>query len=152
LDVFVAAQDPAVKNHDHSFAANGGSPRMIAQTKTAALTTSSTAYAQLTAGTITIPTGQTGYLKATFSGESLCTGASWCTLRVRVDGVEMHPQVGTDFAFDSPSDSYEAHSIQRISNLLGPGIHNVEVQWAVVGATTFRIDDWLFQVEYWRVS
>jgi hypothetical protein len=157
---FVSAQgaDEAVpQNHDRQFIANLGALRMLVQTKTTALTTNSTGYTQLTAGNIQIPSGQTGFLKATLSGESACSGSAgaWCTLRVRVNGVELSPIVGTDFAFDSVgsgTDFWESHSIQRISNRLPAGTYTVEVEWAVVGSASFVIDDWLFQVEYWRAT
>ena len=42
--------------------------------------------------------------------------------------------------------------MQRISNRLGSGTYSVEVQWAVFGNATFRLDDWSFKVEVWRVS
>lgn len=130
---------------------------MIVQTQNGAQTTSSNAYAVLVGSPVTIPAGQTGYLVATFSGESLCTGTSgaWCTLKVVAvnGGGEMNPVVGNDFAFDSVgSDQYESHSIQRISNELPAGYYAVQVHWAVFGTATFRIDDWLFKVEYWRKS
>jgi hypothetical protein len=152
---FVTAQDQDERgpdNHDLQFVANMGARRVLVQTKSDALTTTSETYTQLTAGSITIPVGQTGYLVATFSGESICTGGNWCTLRVRVGGTEMNPAVGTEFAFDSPDDQWESNSIERISNLLGSGTYTVEVEWAVVGGSSFRIDDWLFKVEFWRVS
>jgi hypothetical protein len=150
---FVAAQEQdEPDNHDMQFGANMGARRVLVQTKTGALTTTSETYTQLTAGSITIPAGQTGYLVATFSGESFCSGGNWCTLRVRVGTTEMNPVADTDFAFDSPDDNWESKSIERISNLLGAGTYSVEVQWAVVGGSSFRIDDWLFKVEFWRVS
>lgn len=155
VNMFLAAEEPdeaAPDSHDLMYRADLGAKRMFVQTKTAALTTTSAAYQSLTSGNIQIPAGQTGHLVVTFSGESVCTGGSWCTLRVLVDGTELHPIVGTDFAFDSPSDNWEAHSIQRISKPLVAGIYTVDVQWAALGGATFRIDDWLFMVEYWRAT
>jgi hypothetical protein len=160
-NTLVLAQEPDAvgpQNHDRQFVANLGAARMLAQTKTTPLATNSTTFTQLTGGNVTIPAGQTGYLEVTFSGESACTGAagSWCTLRVMVDGVEIHPIVGTNFAFDSVgtsgADLWESNSIQRISNRIGAGSHFIEVEWAVVGTASFAIDDWLFHVEYWRAT
>jgi hypothetical protein len=132
--------------------------RLLAKTGANAVTTQSTTPDQLTEANIVVPAGQTGYLVATFSGESYCSGplGNWCSLHVMVDGAEANPDVFSDFAFDAASgtgaDYWESHSIQRISNLVGAGTHNVEVHWFVVGSgtTTFRLDDWLFKVEFWR--
>lgn len=150
LNPFVAAQETdeiAPDNHDLQFSTTKAPRSLLVQTKTGALNNTSATYAQLTGGNINMPIP--GYLVATFSGESICTGGTWCTLKVTVDGVELNPVVGTDFAFDSPSDNWEAQSIQRISNLLPAGLKFVEVYWAALGGATFRIDDWLFKVEYW---
>ena len=153
----VAMAQGQTDNHDLQFTANMGSPRMFAQTKVGVLQHPGPAntWVQLTAGSITIPAGQTGYLLATFSGESLCSGTSgWCAVRVRVNGVESNPMTFTNFAFDSAgSDLWEAHSIQRISRLLGAGTHTVEVEWLYTTAgINDQLDDWLFQVEYRRAS
>ncbi|MCW2767053.1 MAG: hypothetical protein JWO11_3012 [Nocardioides sp.] len=97
---------------------------------------------------VTVPPGG-GRILATFSAESACYGSSsYCNVRILVDGTEMDPVVGTDFAFDSTdnntetSGSWESHSTQRYSANLAPGSHTVTVQAAVTGATTsFRLDD-----------
>lgn len=149
-NTFLSAQeadDADPDNHDMQFATLKAPRSLLVQTKTGALTTTSSNYAQITSAGINMPVP--GYLVATFSGESLCTGGSWCTLKVTVAGVEMNPVVGTDFAFDSPDDQWESHSVQRISSLLPAGPKIVDVLWAVVGGSTFRIDDWLLKVEYW---
>ena len=156
----VAGQDLAESpdNHDNEFKASLGCRSVLVQTKVGALTTTSTSFVNLTAGTITIPNGQTGYLVATFSGESACspgTGGSWCSVRITENSIEMNPAVGIDYAFDgvgSGDDLWEGNSVQRISGLLGPGTYTMAVDWAVNGSATFRIDDWLFKVEFWRVS
>src|SRR5262245_466950 len=158
----IAAAQDQTENHDLQFGANKGSPRMIAQTRAGFLQHMGGAnnWAQLTAGSITIPAGQTGYLLTTFSGESYCSGTSgWCSLRVLVNNVESNPIVGTNFAFDSASgsDLWESHSIQRISGLLSGGpngtTYTVEVEWLFTTAgINYQLDDWLFQVEYRRVS
>jgi hypothetical protein len=155
--VSVAAAQDATESHDLQFIANNGSPRMIAQTKAGVISTSSNVFVQLTAGSITIPAGQSGFLLSTFSGESNCSGTpgGWCALRVTVNGAESNPIVGANFAFDSMSSSgdlWESHSIQRISNRLPAGTYSVQVEWAVVGTGTFNIDDWLLQVEYLRAN
>jgi hypothetical protein len=153
----IAAAQGQTDNHDLQFVANLGSPRMLVQTKAGVLAHPGPAntWVQLTAGSITIPAGQTGYLVSTFSGESLCAGTSgWCAVRVRVNGAESNPVVGANFAFDTASsDLWESNSIQRISRLLGAGTYTVEVQWLYTTAgISDQLDDWLFQVEYRRAS
>ena len=147
---FVSAQeadDAAPDNHDLTIATYKAPSRLVVQTKSGALTTTSPNYAELTQAGVNVP--GPGYLVATFSGESICTGGTWCTLKLMVNGVEMNPVVGTDFAFDSAGDQWESHSIQRISNLLPAGVAIVDVLWAAVGGSTFRIDDWLLKIEFW---
>jgi hypothetical protein len=125
-------------------------------TQTTAATTSSTAFVNLGSTTITIPTGQTGRILATFSGEAECTGMSpgWCAVRILADGVEMSPVTNFDFAFTSPGDFFwESKSMDRISGVLGSGTRTITVQWRIVGpAAAFRLDDWQLTVVYWRVS
>jgi hypothetical protein len=101
--------------------------------------------------TVTVPAGGQRRLVATFSGESVCVGGAgpgWCSLRILVDGVELTPNVGSDFAFDSTdggtegSASLESHSIQRFSANLAAGPHTVTVEASVQGAaTSFGVDD-----------
>jgi hypothetical protein len=103
------------------------------------------------AQTVTVPVGTQRRLLATFSGESACTGGAGtgsCSLRMLVDGVQLSPAVGGDFAFDSTDygsesiASPESHSIQRFSGNLASGPHTVTVEVSVQGAaTTFTVDD-----------
>jgi hypothetical protein len=100
--------------------------------------------------TVTVPAGAPMRLVATFSAESACYGGgsdNWCSIRIVVDGNELTPATGTNFAFDSNDDntetnhSWEAHSIQRYSDVLAPGDHTVIVQGQIHGTATHRIDD-----------
>ena len=45
----------------------------------------------------------TGIFVVTFTAESVCYGSSdsWCSIILRCDGIELFPQAGADFAFDS---------------------------------------------------
>jgi hypothetical protein len=65
-----------------------------------------------------------------------------------VDGVDMYP--GDDFALDSSdsetSASWEEHSFQASSNVLGPGSYNVRVLYRVTSGATFSVDDYHFTV------
>ena len=161
----VAGQDlsESPDNHDKEFKASLGCRSVLVQTKVADLTTNSESYALLTAGTITIPAGQTGYLLATFSAESACSGTygAWCTVKISrgafPNTIEFNPVQSTNYAFDAVDDAgggdlWEGNSMQRISDVLGAGTYTINVEWAVVGDATFRLDDWLFKVEFWRVS
>ncbi|HVI68936.1 MAG TPA: hypothetical protein VM581_00585 [Magnetospirillaceae bacterium] len=104
------------------------------------------------ATTFSVPTGQSRMFDATFSAESHCASSGWCSARVVIvtpsgSVVELRPTVGTDFAFDSPSDLWEGHSMNRTSYYWGAGTYTVKVQAALVaGATSFRLDDWNFGV------
>lgn len=105
--------------------------------------------------TVTIPDGTSRLIDARFTAESQCTGGSWCSVRIvtinNATGAitELYPQTGTDFAFDSPSDNWEGHAIERNSRLFLPaGSYRVQVQSAKVGAATvFRLDDMHLAVE-----
>ncbi len=113
-------------------------------------TTSSTALATLGSATVTIPAGITATVIATFSAESTCRNGFWCTVRLFLDGTEMNPEDGNNFAFDAPaaagdpaSNDYEAHSITRVRTGVAAGSHTITAQIQVFGGTeTFRLDDW----------
>lgn len=109
--------------------------------------------------TIVVPAGKKAIIDASFTAESACypinaaQPVGYCSARILLDGAEMAPVVGTDFAFDSSnagnqgSRSWEAHAMDRSSSkVVGPGAHTIEVQWGVVGGaagnTEFRLDDW----------
>jgi len=103
---------------------------------------------------ISVPGPGNARILARFSAESACFGGSgWCSVRILVDGVEMAPVVGSDFAFDSTNAgadgaaSWESHSMDR-SGVVGPGNHTVVVQWAMVGTgISLRLDDWSLTIE-----
>jgi len=116
-----------------------------------------------TSTSVSVPPGQTGRLLATFSANARCYGngapAEWCAIRILVDGVEMSPRAGMNFAFASPAadgfPEYELKSIDRISVELGPGSHSVVVQGAVVAGDpgmTFGAEGWQLTLVLWRAS
>ena len=104
---------------------------------------------------VTVLRGQRRMLDARFTAESQCTGSGgWCSVRIvviRPNGslLELNPQSGNDFAFDSGgSDNWESHAIERTSSYLPAGTYRVKIQAGVVaGATSLRLDDWTLAVE-----
>lgn len=83
---------------------------------------------------------------ARYTAESACAGPSsgWCTIRILIDGLEAEPAVGIDYAYDGAgaSNSWEAHSVERVRAVTATGTHTAVVQVAVVnGATSDRLDD-----------
>lgn len=105
---------------------------------------------------VAVPPNQTRLITAQFSAESGCTGAAnqWCAVRIMAKDtntgavVELHPQVGADFHYDSvAADLTEAHSMTRTIRL-GSGAYLVYVERATSAAgVVFRLDDWTFMVD-----
>lgn len=98
-------------------------------------------------------------IDARFIAESACypvnpaLAVGYCSVRILLNGVEMAPVTGPDFAFDSSNvgterfDSKEAHAMDRSSRqTVPPGNYTVTVQWGIVGGaannTNFWLDDW----------
>jgi hypothetical protein len=135
-------------------AAPGYVAQVTSQTGASATTTNSTAFVNLAGATesITVPTGETARIYAVFSSESQCSGGGgWCIVRITVDGTELNPVVGTDFAYDSVGDPWESHAVARSSETLAAGAHTVQVQVATTSAaTTLRTDDWALVI--WRTK
>lgn len=108
---------------------------------------------------ITVPAGTKAIILARFSAESACSavsGGGYCSIRIRIGGVDGLPvPTGAEFfAFDSTDDgaestsSWESHAIERSRGPLGPGTYTVRVQAAVTdGDVTFRLDDANLTVE-----
>jgi hypothetical protein len=72
-----------------------------------------------------------------------------------VDGVETNPKSSTDFAFDSPGgETWQGLTMERISdNIAGTGAARnviVDVQLAVVGGGSWRLDDWTVASELYK--
>jgi hypothetical protein len=137
------------------------SPGYIAQvasdTSTSTVSTSSTTFVDITGAdeSVTVPTGETARFYVTFAAESFCSAAaSWCSVRITVDGTEIEPAAGTNYAFDSGAgaDNWEGHSLIRVSGTLAAGAHVVRAQFAVVGGGTLTLDDWAMVVERVRLS
>ena len=152
-------QGPAGPAGPPGVAPPGYIANVSSQSSTTATTTSSTSYVDLPGSTetVVVPQGQTGRIVATFTAESRCTGggaADFCGVRVTVDGNELAPVAGTDFAFDTnATDGLESHAIARISETLNAGNHSVRVEYRTSSAaTTFRLDDWMLVMLFQRQS
>ena len=146
-------------------AAPGYVAQVSSQTSGNPVTTNSTTYVDLAGSseTFSVPTGETARIYAIFSAESACSGGGagsrFCGVRVVVDGNELNPAVGNDFAFDSTNNggegtlSSESHAIARSSETLSAGSHTFKVQIRTnIAATTLRIDDWALIVYRTKLS
>jgi hypothetical protein len=103
---------------------------------------------------VTVPAGTSRLLDARFTAESFCSGGSWCSVRIVYFNsagatVELYPQAGTNYAFDSPgTDAWEGHALERNTRFfLGAGTYRVQVQATEVGASSFNLDDMHLAVE-----
>lgn len=154
----VAAADAGLRNHDTELKATSGAKQLLFQ-ENAGANVFTTSNQQVTgSGSITVPAAQTGFIVATFTSESNCTGSpgGWCNIIINCDGVQTLPAVGTDFAFDSvgttsSGNNFHSLSVTRRTNAVTGGNHSCEVRENLVnGATSFRLDDWTFQFEFWK--
>jgi hypothetical protein len=153
-----SAVGAATRTHDTELVANKGDKKLLIETDAGAVTYTSSGGQVTGSGIMSINSTWTGFLVATFTAESNCTGAAggWCSIVINCDGVELQPAVGTDFAFDSvgPTSStgnFHSLSVARRSNAFTGGTHSCEVRESLLnGATAFRVDDWIFQFEFWR--
>lgn len=137
------------------FEANKGAKRLKVLTDAGFVSTNSTSFVTLASTTITVPSRWTSArVVVRVSGESSCSGGSgYCSLQILVDGFGASPNSGFDYAFDHPGGTaWEANSLERTSNLLGPGTHTIAVQGGVVGNPTLFLDDYAVTVVLWRVS
>jgi hypothetical protein len=143
-----------------SGSSGGAQLQMVNRGDNVASFTSSTTYSDVPGATavVSVPSGTSQLINARFTAESNCTRANpalggWCSTRIvaqRIGGatVELSPQAGLDYAFDSvATDQYEGHAMER-SIRLGVGTYIVRAQRAVTNnAISFRLDDWHLAVE-----
>lgn len=128
--------------------------------ETLASSTAATAWVNVpgATATFTVPAFTTDLFVAHFTAESVCYGASgWCPVRILLNGVEMDPAAGTDFAFDSSDGgtaspaSWESHAVGRsraFTTSSAPLTVTVQVQYMVTNpGMTLRLDDWHLTVE-----
>jgi len=160
----VGASGPSGPQGPAGIAAPGYVSTVTSQTGGTAVTTNSTSFVDLAGSseTFNVPTGETARIYALFSAESACYGAGagrFCGARIVVDGNELNPAVGGDFAFDSTDNgdetaqSFESHSIARASETLSSGNHTIKVQIRTNNAgNTLRIDDWALVIFRTKLS
>jgi hypothetical protein len=161
IQYHVAANQDPTPSAASEVDATLGATRMVALREQASTTTTSRVYQTLASTSISVPAGQRGLMVAHFAAESLCRGlAGYCSVRIRMDGTEMVPQSGTNFAFDSVGrDARESHAMERTISGVSEGIHIFAVEWTLVCYPTaadcprsFSVDDWVFDAEFWRQS
>jgi len=125
-------------------------------TETSGSTTMSDSYTDVPGALLTfsVPAGKKQLVQLRFSAESYCFGFSgdaysWCSMRALVDGNEMLPNSGIDFAFDAngqTDDAWEGNSMER-TLIVGPGTHTVRLQYAVTNTNVaFTVDDWTLTI------
>jgi len=143
-----------------SGSSGGAQVQMLNRGDNVATVTSSTAFSDIPGATtvVGVPTGTTRLVNARLTAESQCTRANpalggWCSTRIvaqRIGGatVELNPQAGLDYAFDSvATDQFEGNAMER-SIRLAAGTYIIRAQRAVINnAITFRLDDWHLAVE-----
>jgi hypothetical protein len=143
-------------NHQLKISASHDAKRLMVQESSLAITTSSTSFVNFTADSIVVPANGSYRVLVTVSGESACDATSWCTMEILVDGVQTNPKSGSDFAFDSPGgNAWTSNSMQGTSDLItGTGVARsvtIDVEWAVVGGGSWRMDDWTVSAQLWKV-
>ena len=139
--------------------AGGAMLRVDKRTDNVPSTTSATNWTNLPGAAIGVfvPANSSRLFDVPFFAESQCAGpnAGNCAVRIIATSqngtVELNPQAGADYAFDSDmpgalTDLAEGHGMERSKRL--PGGENgtayvIRVQYAVVNpASVFTLDDW----------
>jgi hypothetical protein len=142
--------------------AGGAQLRVDKRTGNTPTTTSSTTFVDLPGANavVSVPANQSRLYDVPFFAESRCAGpggGGWCSVRIIAtniatgNSVELNPQAGLDYAFDSDmagatDDLFEGHGMERSRRLPGGANgaqYRIRVQYAVTNATIgFRLDDW----------
>lgn len=158
------APGPAGPSGPAGVAAPGYVAQVGSDTSTGDVSTSSQTFTDIPGASeaVTVPTGETGRIYVWFNAESACsggTGSQYCNVRILVNGTEIEPAAGTDFAFDSTdqadetASSWESHGMIRVSPVVNAGTYTVTVQGRTTSAaTTLRLDDWTLLVQRVRVT
>ena len=142
--------------------AGGAEVRVDKRTNNLPSTTRSTTFVDLPGANavVSVPANQSRLYDVPFFAESRCAGPNgggWCSVRIIATNlatggsIELNPQAGLDYAFDSDmggaaDDIWEGHGMERSRRLPGgPSGTNyrIRVQYAVTNNTiAFRLDDW----------
>lgn len=138
---------------DHEHAAMFGA----ATSETSSQHTTVTTFTDLSGAstTVEVPTGHEATIVGRFSAESACYGTDGrCSVRLLVNGTEMQPDHGFNYAFDTSDGgtegpgSREGHAMERLSATLPSGTYTVTVQIRTTsGPLTFWLDDWALVAE-----
>jgi hypothetical protein len=79
--------------------------------------------------------------------------ASWCSVRITVNGAEIEPADGLNYAFDSGSGG---DSWRDTPSFVSPGrfrrAHMSSVRYATFGGGSLSLDDWAMVIERVRLS
>jgi hypothetical protein len=143
--------------------AGGANTKVALARGSAAFSTTSDTWTNLTGASVTIrvPQGQRAILLATFSGESICNGGvvgDECDVRILFNGNQGQPgpaapNSGAAFDSEGSGDDYrEMHAMQRSRGPVVGGIYTVRVQVETCCGTTFTLDDWHLTVQSFRVG
>jgi hypothetical protein len=142
--------------------AGGAQIRVDKRTNNTPSTTNSTTFVDLPGANavVSVPANQSRLYDVPFFAESRCAGpggGGWCSMRIIATNVasgasvELRPQSGLDYAFDSDmagasDDLWEGHALERSARLSGGpngATYRIRVQYAVTnGAINFTLDDW----------
>lgn len=107
---------------------------------------------------VTVPDGKLWLVNMAFSAESICSDASYCSIRAvgtsseNGTTLELFPESGTNFVFDSGGVK-GARSFNRVIEVNGgsEGIqYTFQLQAQIIGGSStsvFRLDDYLTQLE-----
>ena len=142
--------------------AGGAQLRVDKRTNNVPSITKSTTFIDLPGANVVVnvPKNQSRLYDVPFFAESQCAGpggGGWCSVRIIATSlntgasVELNPQAGVDYAFDSDmagatDDLYEGHGMERSRRLPGGpngASYRIRVQYRVTNNTiAFRLDDW----------
>jgi hypothetical protein len=142
--------------------AGGAEVRVDKRTNNVPSSTSQTQWQDLPGASVLVfvPENQSRLYDVPFFAETQCNGPNGggaCTVRIIATDlaggppIELNPQAGADYAFDSDmvanlDDLREGHGMERSRRLAGDDngtTYQIEVQYAVTDpTTTFTLDDW----------
>jgi hypothetical protein len=133
-------------------AAGQGAKRLVIQTEDTARAFTNPFLTVTSTKVFGIPSTQTGFLVATFTGESQCSARDWCSIDLTCDsGILLDPAAADDFAFNSPGGAtFASYTVTGRSKPFTDGNHFCTVNSVAVGGGSQTLDDWVFTVEFWQ--